>query len=56
VGQGQIPDRDSDHLGHSDILIVLLRSIFQRELQALADGRPLKQWGRPDHLKAAFGI
>jgi len=55
VGQGQIPDRQADHLGHSDQLVLLLRTIFQRELQALADGQPLKRWTRPDQLKAAFG-
>lgn len=32
-----------------DIGIVLLRKLLERELRALADGRPLKQWTyRPD--------
>jgi 5,5'-dehydrodivanillate O-demethylase oxygenase subunit len=56
VGQGQIPDREQDHLGHSDMLLVLLRSIFLRELQALLDGRQLTLWAHPGRLSAAFGI
>jgi len=38
------------------VLIILLRKIFQRELQALADGRPAKAWIQPDRLEAAFGV
>ncbi|HEX6513283.1 MAG TPA: iron-sulfur containing oxygenase, partial [Chloroflexota bacterium] len=56
VGQGQIPDRASERLGRSDVLLILLRKIWLRELQALADGRPTKQWAQPEHLQAAFGV
>ena len=56
VGQGQIPDRGSERLGRSDLLVILLRKIWLRELQALADGRPLKQWAQPRELAAAFGV
>jgi 5,5'-dehydrodivanillate O-demethylase len=55
VGQGQIADRDHEHLGRTDVMIALLRSIWLRELQALANGAPLKQWAVPDRLSAAFG-
>jgi 5,5'-dehydrodivanillate O-demethylase len=48
IGQGRIADREHERLGRSDAVIVLLRSIFARELQALAEGRPLKEWRRPD--------
>src|SRR5438309_727138 len=33
-----------EHLGRSDAYVVLLESIWQRELRELAEGRPLKQW------------
>jgi len=44
IGQGRIRDKSKGHLGRSDIFIVLLRKIKEREQRALADGRPLKQW------------
>jgi 5,5'-dehydrodivanillate O-demethylase len=56
VGQGQIADRANERLGRSDILIILLRKIFQRELQAIADGRPVKAWVQPERLSATFGV
>jgi 5,5'-dehydrodivanillate O-demethylase len=56
VGQGQIPDRQAEHLGRTDVMIALLRSIWIRELQALADGGPTKRWTIPERLDASFGI
>jgi 5,5'-dehydrodivanillate O-demethylase len=48
-GQGAIPNRSQEHLGRSDTGVVFLRKLWERELRALADGRPLKQWMyRPD--------
>jgi 5,5'-dehydrodivanillate O-demethylase len=55
VGQGTIAYRDADRLGRSDVGIILIRKIWQRELQALAEGRPLKQWQRPAQLAATVG-
>ena len=49
TGQGAIANRSREHLGRGDIGIVLLRKLWERELLALAEGRPLKQWVyRPD--------
>jgi 5,5'-dehydrodivanillate O-demethylase len=49
TGQGAIANRSREHLGRGDLGIVLLRKLWERELRALADGRPLKQWiYRPD--------
>ena len=48
VGQGHIADRSTEHLGHSDSTIILLRRIWERELRNLEEGRPLKQWRRPE--------
>src|SRR5262249_42761904 len=49
TGQGMIPDRANEHLGRSDTGVILLRKIWQRELRAVAEGRPTKKWTyRPD--------
>jgi 5,5'-dehydrodivanillate O-demethylase oxygenase subunit len=47
AAQGRITDRAQDWLGQSDKGIILLRRIWERELQALLDGRPPKTWRRP---------
>jgi 5,5'-dehydrodivanillate O-demethylase oxygenase subunit len=44
IGQGVIADRSQEHLGHSDANLVLLRTLWAREMRALAEGRPLKEW------------
>jgi hypothetical protein len=45
VGQGAIPDRSQEHLVHvADESVVLKRAIWQRELRALAEELPLKEW------------
>jgi 5,5'-dehydrodivanillate O-demethylase len=43
VGQGAL-DRSQDRLGRIDVGVLLLRKIWQRELRAMAEGRPIKQW------------
>jgi len=43
VGQGKV-DRSKDRLGRIDVGVMLLRKIWERELQAMAESRPLKQW------------
>jgi 5,5'-dehydrodivanillate O-demethylase oxygenase subunit len=50
VGQGRIADRAAERLGRSDLGVVFLRKIWQRELYLLAAGRPIKQWTRPPGL------
>lgn len=47
VGQGSIPDREHERLGTSDSGLILLRKLWQRDLRALAEGRPLKEWKHP---------
>jgi 5,5'-dehydrodivanillate O-demethylase len=44
IGQGRIADREAEHLGRTDRRVILLRTLWERELRALAEGRPLKQW------------
>jgi 5,5'-dehydrodivanillate O-demethylase oxygenase subunit len=55
-GQGAIPDRETERLGRSDVAIILLRQIWRRELSALAEGKPLKKWSRPERLVATGGV
>ena len=47
AGQGRIEDRQSERLGRSDAGIILWRKILERELHAIAEGRPAKKWQRP---------
>lgn len=44
VGQGRIWDRSRERLGHEDAGVVLRRKLWERELKALAEGRPLTEW------------
>ena len=47
-GQGRMhDDRDSELLGRSDRAIVLLRKLYEREVRALMEGKPVKRWRRP---------
>lgn len=55
IGQGVIVDRTREHLGHGDLFVELLRSIWQRELQALAEGRPVKQWIHSEAIASTEG-
>jgi 5,5'-dehydrodivanillate O-demethylase oxygenase subunit len=50
VGQGAIADRSADRLGRSDAGVVLRRKLWERELAALAQGRPLTEWRIPEGL------
>ena len=58
VGQGETWDswdRMDEHLGASDTGVVLIRRLWRRELEALAEGRPLKQWAwQPDMVPTGF--
>lgn len=49
-GQGPVADRSHEHLGRSDVGVSALRALWARELKALAEGRPLKQWRTPAGL------
>jgi 5,5'-dehydrodivanillate O-demethylase len=56
IGQGVVADRTHEQLGRTDVGIILLRKVWERELRALAEGRPLKQWTRPKLLTATSGV
>jgi 5,5'-dehydrodivanillate O-demethylase len=51
IGQGRIVDRERERLGRADAGVIMIRKLWARELQALADGRPLKEWRRPEGLR-----
>jgi 5,5'-dehydrodivanillate O-demethylase oxygenase subunit len=55
AGQGAIQDRTQERLGRSDVLVILLRKIWERELRAFAAGQPGKAWTRPPDLRATSG-
>jgi 5,5'-dehydrodivanillate O-demethylase len=50
VGQGAIPDSSQWHFGREDVTVIMLRTLWQREMRNLAEGRPLKQWQRTGRL------
>ena len=45
-GQGPVCDRTQEDLSSSDAGIVFLRRIFFREIEAIQQSRPVKQWTR----------
>ena len=55
VGQGIFADREAERLGKSDVGIIILRRLWAAELRALAEGRSLRQWRRPEHVKPVPG-
>jgi 5,5'-dehydrodivanillate O-demethylase len=54
VGQGSRAERAREHLGRSDMGVILFRKIWERELRALAEGRPLKKWILPQDAEIKF--
>jgi 5,5'-dehydrodivanillate O-demethylase len=48
VGQGAIANRSVEHLGTSDVAVILLRKIWRRELRLLAEGKPITPVVRPE--------
>jgi 5,5'-dehydrodivanillate O-demethylase len=44
IGQGRIADMSREILGQGDKAVIALRKLWTRELQAMEDGKPLKQW------------
>jgi 5,5'-dehydrodivanillate O-demethylase len=56
AGQGVIADRVHERLGRSDVLVIMFRKIWERELRALHEGRPLKEWKRTQKLAVTSGV
>jgi 5,5'-dehydrodivanillate O-demethylase oxygenase subunit len=51
IGQGRIVDRTEERLGRGDVGMIAIRKLWLREVRALAEGRPLKEWTRPPDLR-----
>ncbi len=56
VGQGPIANRSKEHLGRSDVGVILFRKIWERELRALKEGRRLKKWSLPQDAGERFTV
>jgi 5,5'-dehydrodivanillate O-demethylase oxygenase subunit len=56
IGQGLVADRAHERLGKSDVAIILLRKLWEREIRRLASGEPLTQWQVPEGLSSTIGI
>ncbi|MDX1484276.1 MAG: Rieske 2Fe-2S domain-containing protein [Alphaproteobacteria bacterium] len=56
MGQGAARNRNDDLMGASDRQVAMLRRLWNRELAALRDGRPLTTWTVPKDLATTKGI
>jgi 5,5'-dehydrodivanillate O-demethylase len=57
VGQGVIADRVAERLGRADIGTVTTRKLWRREIAAMLQGQPLKQWRRgPKIVPRTWGL
>src|SRR5205807_4442095 len=56
AGQGRVINRDIEHLGRSDVLVIMFRKIWERELRALSRGEHTKDWNVPERLSATSGV
>jgi len=48
VGQGSVRGRGREHLGKGDVKPVLLRRIYNREITAMLQSQPMKDWEMPE--------
>jgi 5,5'-dehydrodivanillate O-demethylase len=51
VGQGSRANHGTERLGRMDAGIVLVRNLWQREMRAMVEGRPMKHWERREPLR-----
>jgi len=56
AGQGRIADRANEHLGYSDVRVIFIRKLWERELTRFRDGLPLKEWRLPAELGGAAPV
>jgi 5,5'-dehydrodivanillate O-demethylase len=56
MGQGPARNRDDDRLGVSDRQVAMLRKLWNRELRALREGKPLTKWTVPSDLATTKGV
>lgn len=56
MGQPKVAEGPFELLGRSDRGVILYRNMWLRELNALAEGRPLKHWQPPSALTTQTGV
>lgn len=57
AGMGKVADwPQPEQLGRSDAGVIVIRKVWERELRALAEGRPLKEWTHSVRLTVSEGI
>lgn len=56
VGQGMVADRRNERLGQSDLAIILLRKLWEREIRAMKNEKPLTAWQVPEGLASTIGL
>ena len=44
VGQGPLANRSAERLAQLDMGVVMRRKLWEREMKALAEGKPLTEW------------
>jgi len=54
VGMGSFADRRSERLIRSDVGVLLHRKMWERELAAFVEGRPLKKWTYSGQICVSF--
>ncbi|HEY3115417.1 MAG TPA: Rieske 2Fe-2S domain-containing protein [Chloroflexota bacterium] len=52
AGQGAMEDRTHETLGRTDVGILLIRQVYERELRALAEGLPTTPWSGWERIRA----
>ena len=48
VGTGPIAGRTREHFGTTDVKVMLLRRMWLREVTAMLEGGPMKEWKIPE--------
>jgi 5,5'-dehydrodivanillate O-demethylase len=54
--QSGVSEREPDQLGRSDRAAILLRRIYAREIEAFAQGKPVKRWTYPEDLSPVSAV
>ncbi len=55
LARGGFVDRSHERLGRGDVGVVAIRRLWIREIKAMLEGKPLKQWDLTDPVRLAHG-
>jgi 5,5'-dehydrodivanillate O-demethylase oxygenase subunit len=56
VGMGPLNERGKEHLAATDTKVALLRKLWLREVSALVEGKPVKDWRLPQQPLSQYGL